>query len=108
MATEKRLIDANGSYTLNATDNTGHILCFSGGIISVMDIRGCCVCEFFSDDTPTLDAVEVVHGRWVHHYYDSGEPIDDKLYCSECHMCNDHRRTWYCPNCGAKMDLQGE
>lgn len=49
----------------------------------------------------------VVHGEWIHHYYDSGEPIDDKWYCSECHMCNDHRRTWYCPNCGAKMDLEG-
>ena len=60
MANEKRLIDANGSYTLNATDNTGHSLCFGGGIISVMDIRGRCVCEFFSDDAPTVDAVEVV------------------------------------------------
>lgn len=53
---------------------------------------------------PTADVVEVVHGEWVRHYYDSGEPIDDKWYCSECHMCNDHRRTWYCPSCGAKMD----
>ena len=53
---------------------------------------------------PAVDAVEVVHGQWVHHYYDSGEPIDDKWYCSECHMCNDHRRTNYCPNCGARMD----
>jgi rubredoxin len=52
----------------------------------------------------SVDAVPVVHGRWVHHYYDSVEPIDDKWYCSECHMCNDYRRTWYCPNCGAKMD----
>ena len=57
-----------------------------------------------AENAPTVDAVEVVHGEWVHHYYDSGEPIDDKWYCSECHMCNDHRRTWYCPNCGAKMD----
>ena len=55
----------------------------------------------------TVDAVEVVHGRWVHHYNDSGEPIDDKWYCSECHMCNGHKRTWYCPNCGAKMDGDG-
>ena len=56
------------------------------------------------DSAPRADAVEVVHGRWVHHYNDSGEPIDDKWYCSECHMCNAHKRTWYCPNCGAKMD----
>lgn len=52
------------------------------------------------------DVAKVVHGRWIHHYHDSGEPIDDKWYCSECHMCNNHRRTWYCPNCGAKMDLE--
>lgn len=55
-------------------------------------------------EATAVDAVEVVHGEWVHHYHDSGEPIDDKWYCSECHMCNDHKRTWYCPNCGAKMD----
>jgi hypothetical protein len=58
------------------------------------------------DSIPAVDAVEVVHGRWIHHYHDSGEPIDDKWYCSECHMCNGHRRTLYCPNCGAKMDLE--
>ena len=58
------------------------------------------------DGLPAVDAVEVVHGRWVRHYHDSGEPIDDKWYCSECHMCNNHRRTCYCPNCGAKMDLE--
>lgn len=61
----------------------------------------------FLRTVPAVDAVEVVHGEWVHHYYDSGEPIDDKWYCSECHMCNGHRRTWYCPHCGAKMDGDG-
>ena len=50
------------------------------------------------------DVEPVRHGEWVHHYYDSGEPIDDKWYCSECHACNNHKRTWYCPHCGAKMD----
>jgi hypothetical protein len=53
---------------------------------------------------PAADVAPVVHGEWIHHYYDSGEPIDDKWYCAECHMCNDHKRTWYCPYCGAKMD----
>ena len=69
-------------------------------------MTGKCVQEML-DGVPAVDAVDVVHGRWVHHYYDSGEPIDDKWYCSECHMCNDHKRTWYCPNCGAKMDGDG-
>ena len=56
------------------------------------------------EDAPAVDAVPVVHGQWERHYYDSGEQIGDEWYCSECSMCNDRRRTWYCPNCGAKMD----
>lgn len=68
MATEQRLIDANGSYTLNATDNTGHSLCFGGGIISVMDNRGACICEFFAEDAPTVDAVEVVRCQDCEHW----------------------------------------
>ena len=56
-------------------------------------------------DAPTVDAVEVVHGRW--------EPRTDVpgfLRCSACHDCNiyddwpDGKKWNYCPNCGAKMD----
>ena len=99
MATEKRLIDANElTDRLNYTTMVAYPNLFPGLLAAIEVV----------DDSPTVDAAEVVHGRWVHHYYDSGEPIDDKWYCSECHMCNDHRRTWYCPNCGAKMDgLEG-
>lgn len=45
---------------------------------------------------PTVDAVEVVHGRWHH----CGEEC---FVCSVCHdnMMIDYS---YCPNCGAKMD----
>ena len=91
-----RLIDANGSYTLNATDNTGHSLCFGGGIISIMDIRGHCVCEFFSDDAPTVDAVKVVRCKDCDWHSESdgvctnpkcgkswyGCPVPDEHYCS--------------------------
>lgn len=100
MATEKRLIDAN---VVLAKQFTSGLSDASGNYYGHADV-------IFADDianAPTVDAVEVVHGRWVHHYNDSGEPIDDKWYCSECHMCNDHKRTWYCPNCGAKMDGDG-
>lgn len=57
------------------------------------------------DEQPTVDAVEVVHGRW--------EPRKDVLgfvRCSACHNCNiyddwpDGKKWNYCPNCGAKMD----
>lgn len=54
---------------------------------------------------PTVDAAPVVHGRWV---------FDAESYewnCSECHDwpidgSADDERTYYCPNCGAKMDLE--
>ena len=83
-----RLLDEDDVYALFAPNGTARL--------HVADI----------DVLPRVEAKEVVHGWWIHHYHDSGEPIDDKWYCSECHMCNDHRRTWYCPNCGAKMDLE--
>ncbi len=108
MANEKRLIDANGSYTLNADDNTGYSICFYGGTISVFDDFGRCVCELDAEDAPTVDAVEVVHGRWI------GK---GGLYQGECSVCGymtfDKTAEWarsywhYCPNCGAKMDGDG-
>ena len=57
-------------------------------------------------DAPTVDAVEVVHGRWVLRQ-------DDGYEWHECSSCraqplNDNVErpvlSDYCPNCGAKMD----
>ena len=59
-------------------------------------------------DALAKDAVEVVHGRW--------EPRTDAIgfvRCSVCHDCNvyddwaDGKKWNYCPNCGAKMDGDG-
>ena len=63
-------------------------------------------------DQPSVDAVEVVHGRWEKdpdmrrmngHIYD--------YRCSHCHSPaekgyynNNDKFTNYCPNCGARMD----
>ena len=75
------------------------------------------VSNYDIDEAPTIDAVPVVHGRWVHD--DLGH-----TYCSKCHErlpfihcyseepCSDYDEEWdeeitetrYCPNCGAKMD----
>ena len=100
MANEKRLIDANGKHTINAVDMTGFILCFSNGIISVVDRFGHVACEFYADDIPTVDAVEVVHGWWIY------EPIEftyeKDIKCSVCGSYVD-RATNFCPNCGADM-----
>ena len=64
------------------------------------------------DEAPTVDAVEVVHAKWL---YDGGS---GRYFCSACdeyalsfkkdtlyggglyEVC----LTDYCPNCGAKMD----
>ena len=55
--------------------------------------------KYTIDKLPTIDAVPVVHGRWVfdrpNHYK-----------CSECDAMWSGivRFMNYCPNCGAKMD----
>ena len=75
MPKEKRLIDANGSYTLNANDNTGYSICFYGGTVSVFDDFGRCLCECDTEDVPTADAVEVVRCK------------DCKWYDADCEIC---------------------
>ena len=51
---------------------------------------------------PTVDAVEVVHGRWIEKPYLLGTT----RYCSVCgqNYGMPHGVFNYCPNCGAKMD----
>ena len=65
------------------------------------------------DEQPTVDAVEVVHGRW--------KPVKYNAHCScgksygtyhyLCSACNriSYAQPYglnYCPNCGAHMDLE--
>ena len=64
MDNEKYLVDANGSYTIKAADNTDHVLCFSDGIISVMDEHGHVICEFHAEDMPAANVEGVVSGTW--------------------------------------------
>lgn len=56
-------------------------------------------------DIPAADVVEVRHGRWetvmLDHERMGCRPTAH--YCSECHQIT-WFRTFYCPNCGAKMD----
>ena len=95
MANEKRLIDANA---LRKKATLRHGYDFQGIFVKVQDI----------DDAPTVDAVEVVHGRW--------EKAPHQYGFLRCSKCNDVyiSDTWlcdgkwnYCPNCGAKMDGDG-
>ena len=91
MATEKRLIDAC------ALNRNIDCCCFE----SMSDYMT--ICEQIIE-APTVDAVEVVHGRWIEY--------KDFMECSECHSNwwygdNDCYLFDYCPNCGAKMDGDG-
>ena len=94
MANEKRLIDAN-----DACES----LCKKCGLD-----RGECerigFCADYMDikRLPTVDAVEVVHGRWEYRMVDP----DYRYYKHECSICGFEGEDFYryCPNCGAKMD----
>lgn len=64
----------------------------------------------------TVDAVEVVHGRWEPELMPTGveytghaEMTVQALSCSVCGKCVDVSESYfsYCPNCGAKMDGDG-
>lgn len=61
--------------------------------------------KFDIADAPTIDAVEVVHGKWKRKMVDDGFNAD--WVCSECgyRVMTDFVSYSYCPNCGAKMGV---
>lgn len=69
---------------------------------------GFCDCVLVEDidKAPAVNAVEVVHGRWIS-YLDGDSIMPERRYrCSECCDRGWGRKWPYCPNCGAKMDLE--
>ena len=112
MATEKRLIDPNALVAIfEEIANEDESEYFHLDEITQ---------EIF--DAPTVDAVEVVHGRWIWDVETHGDPMycvdeDFGYRCSECQAWADEYGVegdiyeeppthilHYCPNCGAKMD----
>ena len=100
--TEKRLIDANALLARLASSSESwaknlqairnwwpHAVGIKDNIVGVIN------------DMPTVDAVEVVHGRWIQRSCGIGY---NPLY--ECSVCgkywDDDMR--FCGECGAKMD----
>lgn len=61
-------------------------------------------------DEPTADVQEVKHGKWTLRH--EGTYKRAKCYCSVCGKSNgiggiiNNQKKPYCPNCGAKMDLE--
>ena len=105
MEKEKRLIDANileswiDGGIQGAEEGNGN-----APIVRLYDV----LIEL--DNIPTVDAVEVVHGRWdeteeeVWHLYKRWSIT--RFRCSQCKQTG-NKKSNYCPNCGAKMDGDG-
>ena len=97
MENEKRLIDANALMEhLTRCKEQGK------GLFSSV----CVAIKCFVDQMPTVDAVEVVHGHMVERIVDHEYPWYTVFDCSEC-GCSVEKWHNYCPNCGAKMDGDG-
>ena len=66
-----------------------------------------CLLDEHNTINPAADVEVVKHGRWVQQRITSVDSIE----ISRCSLCDYPvstmwRRTSYCPNCGAKMDLE--
>lgn len=53
---------------------------------------------------PTVDAVEVVHGRWIRKAHDGAFGVFHLWHCSVCDTIR-ARQDPYCGECGAKMEV---
>ena len=94
MANKARLIDADSLIT-NLRTFKG-----MGRIVAETLVR-------FVEKQPIVDTVEVVHGRWVMKEAMIKSPFAKNAYCSECLEEAAYAHN-YCPNCGAKMDGDGD
>jgi hypothetical protein len=62
------------------------------------------VAEIVAEGCPTVDAVEVVHGRWVRKAHDGAFGVFHLWHCSVCDTIR-ARQDPYCGECGAKMEV---
>ena len=59
------------------------------------------IASIIRSDAPTVDAVPVRHGRWIHHKWG----YSDHYECTACGKPIVLTAKWdFCPNCGAQMD----
>ena len=111
MANEKRLIDSKAlmdAFRTYMVERYDRQKC-----VSEENCKACdkpCLWRSIVSVAPTVDAVPVRHGHWIMNE-------DDELYCSVCgyiaSLDSDEYfyrgkirfdDSFYCPNCGAKMD----
>ena len=98
---KKRLIDANkliknGIRVSYGFDNDGKLLIPMGDVIRSIK------------EAPTIDAVPVVHGRWIEptRLYYGAKQYECSLCCSDTFWKKHSITEKYpcCPNCGCRMD----
>ena len=99
MADEKRLISADMAKEMivNHANEFSDVLSRREKALLIGGGTSCI------DKCPTVDAVEVVHGRWE-------VECKNRRKCSNCGFGRntDTQIGWnYCPNCGARMDGDG-
>lgn len=91
------LVRSLTKYAWTSPNNTGHRV-----TVDADDVN------FGVDKIPAADVAQVRHGRWVqvivHVETDDGFVDRVEECCSACHEPNERRCTYFCPNCGAKMD----
>ena len=94
MVNEKRLIDANALDALENLDYVYDPVRDGCEWYRAADVWDCIERE------PTVDATEVVHGRWVKNGWN-----DYSCSVCKCQLIGHGASGWnYCPHCGAKMD----
>ena len=106
MANEVRLIDANALIEyLKKLDFEGGTKTRSQAGNEVIHIHMPQIIQ----QAPTVDAVEVVHGRWIEGGKTRVDDVNGRIL--HCSKCGDYCYNFdpipphnYCPNCGAKMD----
>ena len=106
MANEKRLICANDPLK-QLSEHMEKLHCSTDYIDGVY--RGMEIAESYIKNAPTVDAVEVVHGRWEYGRWEQGRWVkgNERCRCSVCHrdFAVDNLNVWHgCPQCLAKMD----
>ena len=125
MATEKRLVDANAKFIekhfakrlidiyalIDVIENTdwyhinpqGKLVDGANSQENIPLYKASDIHRALANAT-AVDAVEVVHGRWENPYMNGyGHPCH---CCSVCGFKASYQDKNYCPNCGAKMDLE--
>lgn len=93
-----RIIDADA--LLDAMEEEIHFTAINASEQARVNNLFCDITDVINE-SPTIDAEPVRHGKWIPWKYHNG------FRCDKCNEPVDNKHN-YCPNCGAKMDAERE